>query len=86
MRLTVLPLILAVTAVVALPGSSSSLAAEQPLDIPDWLQPYVGTGEGQIAPVVLQRARALYRRKVSEGAVRDGCCFVMDAARPSTAA
>ncbi len=64
-------------------GSSPSLAAE-PLDIPDWLQAHVGTGEGQIAPVVLQRARALHHRKVSEGAVHNACYFAMDATRPST--
>ncbi len=82
LRLSVLPLILAV--LVLVPDSSPSLAAEQPLDIPDWLQAYVGTGEGQIAPVVLQRARALHQRKVSEGAVHNACYFAMDATRPST--
>jgi hypothetical protein len=38
----------------------------------------VGEGEGQIAPVVLERARALYQRK----AVRNPCYFAMDATRP----
>jgi hypothetical protein len=41
-----------------------------------------GEGEGQIAPVVLQRARALYLKKVSEGAVNNPCYFAMDATRP----
>ena len=43
-----------------LSGWSRSFAAELPWIIPDWLQAHVGEGEGQIAPVVLQRARALY--------------------------
>jgi hypothetical protein len=52
--------------------------------IPAWLKPHVGTGEGQIAPVVLERARALYARKLGEGAVRNPCYFAKDATRPST--
>jgi len=81
--LNVLPLVFAVMVLVPLSGSSPSLAAE-PLDVPDWLQAHVGTGEGQIAPVVLQRARALHHRKVAEGAVHNACYFAMDATRPST--
>ncbi|SDB16242.1 hypothetical protein SAMN02982931_01287 [Bauldia litoralis] len=81
MRLTLLSLIIGVMALVA--GASPSLAAE-PLGIPDWLLPHVGTEEGQIAPVVLQRARALHHRKVGEGAVHNACYFAMDATRPST--
>jgi hypothetical protein len=84
LRLNVLPLILAVMVLVPFSGSSLSLAAEQPSDTPAWLQAHVGTGEGQIAPVVLQRARALHGRKVSEGAVHNACYFAMDATRPST--
>ena len=38
-------------------------------DVPAWLRAHVAEGEGQIAQVVLQRARALYLQKVSEGAV-----------------
>jgi hypothetical protein len=64
-------------------GSLRSFAATRTLDIPAWLQAHVGTGEGQIAPVVLQRARALYRKKVSDGAVSNPCYFAMDATRPS---
>ena len=56
--------------------------AEQPADIPPWLRAYVGVGDGQIAEVVLQRARALYLEKVSEGAVKNPCYFAMDATRP----
>ena len=50
--------------------------------VPAWLGPHVGEGEGQIAPVVLERARALYQRKRSEGAVRNPCYFAFDATRP----
>src|SRR5262245_6920645 len=49
--------------------------ADQRADIPPWLQAYVGVVEGQIAEVVLQRARALYLEKVSEGAVKTPCYF-----------
>ena len=38
----------------------------------------MGEGDGQIAPVVLERARALYQRK----GVRNPCYFAMDATRP----
>jgi hypothetical protein len=54
-------------------------------DVPAWLRAYVGEGEGQIAGVVLQRARALYLQKVSEGAVRNPCYLAMDATRPADA-
>ena len=66
----------------ALSGLPRSFAAEVPWVVPDWLQTHVGEGEGQIAPVVLQRARALYLKKVSEGAVNNPCYFAMDATRP----
>ena len=59
----------------ALSGWPRSFAAELPWLDPDWLQAHVGEGEGQIAPVVLQRARALYLKKVSEGAVNNPCYF-----------
>jgi hypothetical protein len=68
--------------VVALASSSRSFAVEQPSDIPAWLMPNVGEGEGQIAQVVLQRARALYFKKVRTGVVRNPCYFAMDATRP----
>ena len=42
----------------------------------------VGEDEGQIAQVVLQRARALYSQKVRSGVVRNPCYFTMDATRP----
>jgi L,D-transpeptidase catalytic domain len=62
---------------------SRSFAAEQLADVPAWLQAHVGEGEGQIAQVVLRRARALYLHKMSEGAVKNPCYFAMDATRPS---
>ena len=70
-------------AVVALAASSRSFAVDQPSDTPVWLSPYVGEGEGQIAQVVLQRARALYFQKVRSGVVRNPCYFAMDATRPN---
>ena len=48
----------------------------------DWLRAHMGEGDGNIAPVVLQRARTLYLQKVSEGAVNNPCYFAMDATRP----
>ena len=71
-----------VTIIIAL-FSSCSFAAERPPDVPAWLQAHVGEGEGQIAQVVLQRARSLYLQKASEGAVKNPCYFAMDATRPS---
>jgi hypothetical protein len=70
-------------AVIALSASPRSFAAEQPSDVPAWLKAHVGEGEAQIAPVVLQRARALYFQKVREGVVKNPCYFAMDATRPN---
>jgi L,D-transpeptidase catalytic domain len=69
--------------VVALSAASRSFAVEQPPDVPAWLRAHIGEGDGQIAPVVLQRARALYLKKVSDGAVKNPCYFAMDATRPA---
>jgi hypothetical protein len=66
-----------------LSSSLRSLAVEQSPDIPAWLQAHVGEGEGQIAELVLLRARALYLRKLREGAVNNPCYFAMDATRPA---
>jgi hypothetical protein len=63
--------------------ASGSFAAEKSSDIPGWLRGHIGEGEGQIAQVVLQRARALYLRKVNEGVVKNPCYFAMDATRPN---
>jgi hypothetical protein len=71
-----------VSLIIALSGAPQSFAVEQPPDVPVWLRVHVGEGEGQIAPVVLQRARALYLKKVSDGAVKNPCYFAMDATRP----
>ena len=66
----------------AVSGWPRSFAADQPSDVPAWLRAHVGDGDGQISQVVLQRARALYRQKVSEGTVKNPCYFAMDATRP----
>ena len=68
--------------VIALASSSRSFAVEQPSDIPAWLRPNVGEGEGQIAEVILRRGRELYFQKVRAGVVRNPCYFAMDATRP----
>lgn len=65
-----------------LSGLPRSFDAGQPKDVPAWLRAHVGEGEGQIAQVVLQRARTLYLQKVSEGVVKNPCYFAMDATRP----
>ena len=71
------PIAIGLGVLLALAGSSPSLAAGQP-GVPAWLEAHVGAGDGQIAPVVLERARALYQRK----GVRNPCYFAMDATRP----
>jgi hypothetical protein len=72
--------------IAALPATPRSFAADQPPDlapsVPPWLLAHVGDGDGQIAPVVLQRARALYLSKLRAGAVSNPCYFAMDATRP----
>lgn len=72
------------SALVVLSASPRSFAAEPPPGIPAWLKAHVGEREGQIALPVLERSRALYLRKVREGAVRNPCYFAMDATRPHT--
>ncbi|MBM7044016.1 hypothetical protein [Rhizobium lusitanum] len=67
----------------AFSASTPSIAAQRQSDIPAWLSAYMGEGDGQIAQPILQRARALYMRKVSEGKVRNPCYFAMDATRPN---
>lgn len=74
---------LAIVVVALLASPRPSLGAQQASDIPAWLMAHVGDGEGQIAKVVLQRARALYLEKVSERAVNNACYFAMDATRPN---
>ena len=81
-RLLLLVSIISLNVIVAVSGSPRSFAVEQPTDVPAWLQAHIGEGEGQIAQVVLQRARAFYLKKLSEGAVKNPCYFAMDATRP----
>ena len=64
-------------------ASPQCFAASQSGDVPRWLKEHVGEGDDQIAEVVLQRARELYLRKVSEGLVNNPCYFAMDATRPN---
>lgn len=70
---------------VALSGLNTSRAVAQGQEVPAWLHQHVGLGDGQIAPVVLDRARALYHAKIHEGAVDNPCYLAMDATRPSAA-
>ncbi|RVB00101.1 hypothetical protein EN918_39715, partial [Mesorhizobium sp. M7A.F.Ca.CA.004.05.1.1] len=67
--------------VIAVAVSARSFAA--PSAVPAWLQAHVGDSDGQISQIVLERARALYRKKVAQGAVKNPCYFAMDATRPS---
>jgi hypothetical protein len=73
---------LAIMALLAASPSGAGRAADF-MQIPSWLKENVGEGEGQIASVVLQRARGLYLKKVSEGIVQNPCYFAMDATRPN---
>ncbi len=82
MRHAVVNIFRLLVAVGGLSLSPGSFAAEQPSSIPDWLMAHVGDGDGQIAQVVLQRARALYLEKVREGLVHNACYLAMDATRP----
>jgi hypothetical protein len=79
---TLLKIVSRLIIIIALAAASRAFAIEQPPDIPAWLRPDVGEGEGQIAPVVLQRARALYFQKARAGVVKNSCYFAMDATRP----
>lgn len=61
-------------------------AAAAEAELPSWLAAHVGLDEGQIAPVVLERARALYLEKRAAGEVANACYMAMDATRPSAGA
>lgn len=67
----------------ALSAAPRLTVARQPAHVPAWLRAHIGTRDGQIAKVVLRRARALYREKVKDGVVRNPCYFAMDATRPN---
>ncbi|WP_305985682.1 murein L,D-transpeptidase catalytic domain family protein [Roseibium sp. MMSF_3544] len=84
MRIVWPHLTLAIAFTVATLAAVPAVSAQQSSKIPAWLQKHVGTADGQIAPIVLQRARALYERKRRQGKVRNPCYFAMDATRPST--
>lgn len=64
-------------------GATQARATEPAAAVPAWLMAHVGEGAGQIALPVLQRARALYQRKTSQGVVANPCYFAMDATRPN---
>ncbi len=74
-----------VVAAIAFAATLPSRAAAPASPIPAWLSAHVGADNGEIAPVVLERARAFYREKVAAGAVKNPCYFAMDATRPNTA-
>ena len=78
-----LPIFVIVGLTIVIVGSLRSFAADQPPAVPAWLKAHVGDGDGQISAVVLQRARALYLQKLSQGAVDNPCYFAMDATRPA---
>ena len=84
MRLNSFGLAVPVLVIVALSSSLPVQANQKAPGIPAWLQRHVGTGEGQIAPVVLNRARALHQQKVRQGRVKNPCYLAKDATRPST--
>ncbi|MER9644668.1 hypothetical protein [Mesorhizobium sp. M0239] len=79
--LGIVPILSLLVAAIALTMSARSFAA--PSDVPAWLQAHIGNSDGQISQIVLERARALYRKKVAQGAVKNPCYFAMDATRPS---
>jgi hypothetical protein len=66
----------------AAPAAPAPAAPPTPA-MPGWLKAHVGLGDGQIAPVVLQRARALYQKKMSDGTINNPCYFAVDATRPA---
>ncbi|WP_245290927.1 murein L,D-transpeptidase catalytic domain family protein [Methyloligella halotolerans] len=74
---------LSAAAIGLLPPGGVPAAHAQQLNAPPWLMRHVGTGAGQIAPVVLYRARSLYFQQLQGGKIRNGCYFAMDATRPS---
>ena len=86
MPISSLVLKIAVVLSMLLAGTALSHAEEASSDIPAWLKAHVGTANGKIAPIVLERARALYQKKKKEGTVKNPCYFAMDATRPSTLA
>jgi hypothetical protein len=76
------PSVVCLSIIFALSGLPRCFAAGQASDGPAWLRAHVGEGRDKIAQIVLQRARALYLQKISEGVVKNPCYFAMDATRP----
>ena len=74
--LNALRLTMALAVLLALSAPFPARAASEGGGIPSWLQAHVGLGEGQIAPVVLQRARELYLKNRASGEVRKGANIV----------
>lgn len=75
---------IAVSLVLGLLAPLPASATGEDAGIPPWLRAHVGPGEGQIAEVVLLRARALYHEHLDAGSIGNGCYLAMDATRPST--
>jgi hypothetical protein len=65
------------------PAAPVAPAGPSASGVPAWLQAHVGHGDGQISPVVLQRARGFYLKKLRDGAVHNPCYFAFDATRPA---
>lgn len=84
MRCRAIRMCFAVLTAVVIATPWPATAATRASEVPAWLMAHVGTGEGQIAPVVLERARALYQKRLRTGAVRNPCYLAMDATRPHT--
>jgi hypothetical protein len=70
-------------AIASITVSGKALASGNAPPVPVWLKEHVGTGAGQIAPIVLERARSLYLEKLAHGTVKNPCYFAMDATRPN---
>ena len=83
MRSRVCVLATAISCAAVLASVSFTFAAGHSTGTPAWLSAHVGGDNGQIAPVILQRARTLYLKKVAEGKVQNACYFAMDATRPN---
>ncbi|NDK54018.1 hypothetical protein [Rhizobium laguerreae] len=83
-KLKLLKFIGLLSAVACLSATTDAEASKgAPQRLPDWLNAHVGAGTGEIAPKVLERARALYLEQISQGKVGNACYFAMDATRPN---
>ncbi|WP_458387089.1 hypothetical protein [Rhizobium pisi] len=75
-------LIFVLSCLLAVCASAQPSASGAP-PTPAWLAARVGVGDGEIAAPVLDRARALYYQKRSQGTISNPCYFAMDATRPN---